>query len=80
MLRLLKLGANATSIETPTGSVLFSYETVAAVKEGGKFFTQAGELTTATAAHIDRFVGNSKDEWQEGSIELQTRAKRILGA
>jgi hypothetical protein len=79
-MRCLRL-AHATLIETPAGAVLFSYNEIAAVKEGEEYFSiPARAATAATNAHVDSFVPEDLEAWEEGRDELLARARRVLGS
>lgn len=79
-MRCLRLG-NATVLESEAGKVLFSYEGLAAVQEGKDYFAiPERACTSATNSHVESFVPEDIEPWEEGKDELLARAQRVLGA
>lgn len=59
-MKLHRLGQNAHTLETSAGALLFSYEKAVALRLGVSVFRLPGECwTTATRAHLTRFLGGS---------------------
>lgn len=58
-MRLLKIGQNAHMLETPAGALLFSYEKLTALRLGTVYYRLPGVLSTATRAHLARFIGGN---------------------
>lgn len=55
-MKLNRLGPNAHTLETSAGALLFSYETLVALRIGAAYYRLPGLLSTATRAHLSRFV------------------------
>lgn len=79
-MRLVKAGPNAMVLEVEGGSVLFSYENVAAVRQGELYDLPVLPISKATMAHIKRFVPPGVGGMMGSQEFLEKRAREVLTA
>ncbi len=79
-MKLVRLSHNAHALETSTGALLFSYERLTAVRQGGAVFLPvAAPLTVASRAHVVRFAG--VDRWSlTGACDFAERCREVMAA
>lgn len=77
-MKLRRLSDNSHVIETAAGSLLFSYETLTAVRMHGAVFRSPGAvLSVATRAHLQRFAPGRLPPYL-GARQFADLARRVM--